>query len=32
MDVCYLQNRSLWYDPEILCLTVWRVLKREGAY
>jgi undecaprenyl-phosphate galactose phosphotransferase len=32
MDVCYLQNWSLWYDCELLCLRVWKVLKREGAY
>jgi len=32
MDACCLQNWSLWYDCEILRLTVWRVLKREGAY
>jgi lipopolysaccharide/colanic/teichoic acid biosynthesis glycosyltransferase len=32
MDVYYIQNWSLWYDFKILCLTVWKVLKREGAY
>jgi len=32
MDVYYIQNWSLWYDCKILCLTVWKVLKREGAY
>ena len=32
MDAYYIQNWSLWYDCKILCLTVWKVLKREGAY
>jgi lipopolysaccharide/colanic/teichoic acid biosynthesis glycosyltransferase len=32
MDVYNIQNWSLWYDSEILCLTVWKVLKRAEAY
>jgi lipopolysaccharide/colanic/teichoic acid biosynthesis glycosyltransferase len=32
MDVFYIQNWSLWFDCKILCLTVWKALKREGAY
>jgi lipopolysaccharide/colanic/teichoic acid biosynthesis glycosyltransferase len=32
MDVYYIQNWSFWFDCKILCLTVWKVLKREGAY
>jgi lipopolysaccharide/colanic/teichoic acid biosynthesis glycosyltransferase len=32
MDVYCIQNWSLWYDSKILCLTVWKVLKREEAY
>jgi len=32
MDVYYIRNWSFWFDFKILCLTVWKVLKREGAY
>jgi lipopolysaccharide/colanic/teichoic acid biosynthesis glycosyltransferase len=32
MDVYYIQNWSFWFDCKILCLTVWKILKREGAY
>jgi lipopolysaccharide/colanic/teichoic acid biosynthesis glycosyltransferase len=32
MDMFYIQNWSLWFDCKILCLTVWKALKREGAY
>jgi lipopolysaccharide/colanic/teichoic acid biosynthesis glycosyltransferase len=32
MDVYYIQNWSFWLDWKIMCLTVWKVLKREGAY
>jgi lipopolysaccharide/colanic/teichoic acid biosynthesis glycosyltransferase len=32
MDVYYIRNWSFWFDCKILCLTVWKVLKREGAY
>jgi lipopolysaccharide/colanic/teichoic acid biosynthesis glycosyltransferase len=32
MDVYYIQNWSFWFDCKILCLTVGKVLKREGAY
>lgn len=32
MDIFYIQNRSLWFDLKILMKTVWKVLKREGAY
>jgi lipopolysaccharide/colanic/teichoic acid biosynthesis glycosyltransferase len=32
MDVLYIQNWSLWVDLKILMKTVWKVLKREGAY
>ncbi len=30
LDVWYVDHRSLWLDVEILALTVWKVLKREG--
>lgn len=29
-DRWYVDNRSLWLDVKILCLTVWRVLSRQG--
>jgi lipopolysaccharide/colanic/teichoic acid biosynthesis glycosyltransferase len=32
MDVYYIHNWSFWFDWKILCLTAWKVLKREGAY
>jgi putative colanic acid biosynthesis UDP-glucose lipid carrier transferase len=32
MDVYYIQNWPLWCDCKILGLTVWKVLRREGAY
>lgn len=32
MDVFYIQNWSLWLDFKILLKTVWKVLRREGAY
>lgn len=32
MDVFYIQNWSLGFDFKILLKTVWKVLKREGAY
>jgi len=32
MDVFYIQNWSLWFDFKILWKTLWKVLKREGAY
>lgn len=32
MDVFYVQNWSLWLDLKILVKTVWKVLRREGAY
>lgn len=32
MDVFYVQNWSLVFDLKILAKTVWKVLKREGAY
>ncbi len=32
MDVFYIQNWSLWFDFKILLRTLWKVLKREGAY
>ena len=32
MDVYYIYNWSFWLDCKTLCLTVWKVLKREGAY
>ena len=32
MDLYYIQNWSFWFDCRILCLTLWKILKREGAY
>ena len=32
MDVFYIQNWSPWLDFKILLKTVWKVLRREGAY
>jgi lipopolysaccharide/colanic/teichoic acid biosynthesis glycosyltransferase len=32
MDVFYIRNWSLGFDFKILLKTVWKVLKREGAY
>jgi sugar transferase EpsL len=30
LDVWYVDHRSVWLDMRILCLTAWRVLRREG--
>jgi lipopolysaccharide/colanic/teichoic acid biosynthesis glycosyltransferase len=30
LDVWYVDNRSLWLDIKIICLTIRKVLKREG--
>ena len=30
VDVCYVDNWSLWFDFKILFLTVLKVLKRDG--
>lgn len=30
LDVWYVDNRNLWLDFKIICLTVWKVLKRDG--
>ena len=30
LDVWYVDHQSLWLDLEILALTVWKILKREG--
>ena len=30
LDVWYVDHRSFWLDLKILCLTVWRVVRREG--
>ena len=30
LDVWYVDHRSFWLDLKILCLTIWKVLKREG--
>ncbi len=30
LDVWYVDNRSLWLDLKIICMTVFKVLKREG--
>lgn len=30
LDVWYVDNQSLWLDLKILCLTVWKVIAREG--
>jgi exopolysaccharide biosynthesis polyprenyl glycosylphosphotransferase len=32
MDSEYILNRTMWLDIKIICKTVWKVLKREGAY
>lgn len=31
LDVWYVDNQSLWLDLKILCLTVWKVISREGV-
>jgi len=31
LDVWYVDNQSFWLDIKILCLTFWKVLKREGV-
>lgn len=30
LDVWYVEHQSFWLDVYILCLTVWKTLKREG--
>ncbi len=30
LDAWYVENRSFWLDLKILCLTAWKVLRREG--
>ena len=30
LDVWYVENMSFWLDMKILCLTVYKVLKRDG--
>jgi lipopolysaccharide/colanic/teichoic acid biosynthesis glycosyltransferase len=30
LDVWYVEHRSVWLDMQILALTAWRVLRREG--
>src|SRR5215475_785525 len=30
LDLWYVENQSLWLDVQILILTVWKILKREG--
>ncbi len=30
LDVWYVDHRSLWLDWEIIALTIWKILKREG--
>lgn len=30
LDVWYVEHQSCWLDVQILCLTVWKTLKREG--
>ncbi len=30
LDLWYVDNQSLWLDLKILCLTVWKVISREG--
>lgn len=30
LDVWYVDNWSLWLDLKIICMTVWKTLKREG--
>ena len=32
MDMFYIEHWSIWMDIIILIKTVWKVLKREGAY
>ena len=31
LDVWYVDNWSLWLDVKIICMTVWKILKREGV-
>lgn len=30
LDVWYVDHRSTWLDFKILCLTIWKVIRREG--
>ena len=30
LDVWYVANRSLWLDVQIIAMTIWKILKREG--
>jgi sugar transferase EpsL len=30
LDIWYVDNRSLWLDVKIICLTIFKVFKREG--
>lgn len=30
LDVWYIDNWSLWLDIKIICMTIWKILKREG--
>jgi lipopolysaccharide/colanic/teichoic acid biosynthesis glycosyltransferase len=30
LDVWYVDNWSLWLDVRIICMTIWKALKREG--
>jgi lipopolysaccharide/colanic/teichoic acid biosynthesis glycosyltransferase len=30
LDVWYVDNRSIWLDLKILCLTIYKTIKREG--
>lgn len=30
LDVWYVDHRSLWLDIQIICMTLWKILKREG--
>jgi len=30
LDVWYVDNRSLWLDVKIICLTVWKIVRRDG--
>jgi sugar transferase EpsL len=30
LDVWYVDNWSLWLDIRIICMTIWKILKREG--
>lgn len=30
LDVWYVDNWSFWLDLEIIALTLWKILKREG--